>query len=722
MSQVASHPGDPQRYINNIDPDDQEYIRQLRRPADVKEDVRQMEERSRVKLILKSDAFRKELEELVSEQLVLGPRPTGLVLLQHISQVLQNDSDAKKTVGAGGDSVDGSNDSSSITPVNDLKGLDLPKVEKAIRCKLAALYRLADLFGWSRGIHSYITVRLAQEGNFSYLMASQEAPYSGVTAASLVKLDASGKVIDVGTGTSSVDRSCHAIHVAIHDARSDLRCIIHLRSPVALAISVLGNGLLPITPEAIAVGDASVIDLSEFLPLDEKQNELANALGSENKVFIVKNLGIMVGGETVEEAFILCKNVITAAEAQLLALPVGVENIAMPSKEVRENMKKLLSVTQPADGGRRKWMRGEMEFEALMRQLDSAGYQTGYSYREPFIKREHKPERINSDVEVPPSYSSVGTRGDGQLSPKRVEKTDALTKFTPNSYRKEETAEGAPGPDHLGKKFTRWIPEESGVNSVIKVENPNQFALLSKDSKEYKNKYQEIRKEYYTDKLSAGPQSKILDGMTWEEAQAIQEGRREGPKDTVIVVGAASVGVLKRDHQHDPNLYQVYYPPNPFDNVTTQEIEDYTSDIERKRRAGFETDTTDTEGPGRARRGKGMETDTTDTEGFEEGPEGRLVSSQERQKHSQPPQARTSTVAAEEPSSPTKVAAAAAPSPAKAVSPAKVAASPPSPTKSASDVEASTSAKKEEKKKKKFHLPSFGKKDKKEKKEKAAKE
>lgn len=40
-------------------------------------------------------------------------------------------------------------------------------------------------------------------------------------------------------------------------------------------------------------------------------------------------------------------------------------------------------------------------------------------------------------------------------SPKRVEKYDAMTKFTPNAYRKEESADGAPGPDHLGKKFTK---------------------------------------------------------------------------------------------------------------------------------------------------------------------------------------------------------------------------------------------------------------------------
>ena len=84
-----------------LDPDDPEYVRQLRRPAEVKQDMRQMEERSRVTVVLKSEAFRKELEELVTEQLLVGPRPTGLVVLQQISQLLQPD--AKKTPGAGGD-------------------------------------------------------------------------------------------------------------------------------------------------------------------------------------------------------------------------------------------------------------------------------------------------------------------------------------------------------------------------------------------------------------------------------------------------------------------------------------------------------------------------------------------------------------------------------------------------------------------------------------------
>lgn len=66
-----------------VDPDDPEYMRQLRRPAEVKQDVRQMEDRRRVQLVLTSKAFRSELERLVDERIKSGePCPPSLIALQ----------------------------------------------------------------------------------------------------------------------------------------------------------------------------------------------------------------------------------------------------------------------------------------------------------------------------------------------------------------------------------------------------------------------------------------------------------------------------------------------------------------------------------------------------------------------------------------------------------------------------------------------------------------
>ena len=51
--------------LSLTDPDDPEYVRQMRRPAEVKEDMQQMSERLRVSKILQSQAFRDELEQMI---------------------------------------------------------------------------------------------------------------------------------------------------------------------------------------------------------------------------------------------------------------------------------------------------------------------------------------------------------------------------------------------------------------------------------------------------------------------------------------------------------------------------------------------------------------------------------------------------------------------------------------------------------------------------------
>ena len=46
-------------------------------------------------------------------------------------------------------------------PINDIRGIDAmayAKGEKQLRCKLAAVYRLIDLYGWTQGIYNHVTV------------------------------------------------------------------------------------------------------------------------------------------------------------------------------------------------------------------------------------------------------------------------------------------------------------------------------------------------------------------------------------------------------------------------------------------------------------------------------------------------------------------------------------------------------------------------------------
>lgn len=72
------------------------------RPVEVKEDVRQMAERKRVKLVLQSRLFRDELEDLVVEQMMQNGSPLtpNSISIQRLSDFLAPR--VKTAIGNGG--------------------------------------------------------------------------------------------------------------------------------------------------------------------------------------------------------------------------------------------------------------------------------------------------------------------------------------------------------------------------------------------------------------------------------------------------------------------------------------------------------------------------------------------------------------------------------------------------------------------------------------------
>ena len=67
----------------------------------------------------------------------------------------------------------------------------------------------------------------------------------------------------------------------------------------------------------------------------------------------------------------------------------------------------------------------------------------------------------------------------------------------------------------------------------------------------------------------------------------------------MIVVGAASKGIIQRDHQHNAVVYKQYYAPNPFESMSEDEVEKYKRDIENKAKGvtGMCHHMTETAGP-----------------------------------------------------------------------------------------------------------------------------
>lgn len=593
---VDTKPNPPPKFIEITDTEDPEYRREMQRPADIKEDMRSMESRQRVSSILNSQAFREELESIIADQLKHGPHPSSLIALQQISELLLPNTNTR------GQKISSmSNTGNILIPVNDIRGIDTlnyAKGERLLRCKLASLYRIMDLYGWSAGISNHISVRLNQDLD-QYLVNPFGLLYHEVTASSLIKLNSTGNVVEQGTSTYGVNKPSFSLHAGIYRARPDIRCIIHAKTQVVSAISAMKCGILPISQEAIECGNISYHDFKGIVSEDDIRKLLAEDLGPINKVMVLRNHGIVACGESIEEACHYLFNAMAACEIQSKALVCGLDNIHIPSPETQKQLGELTRVQNESLTllENKKWRKGELEFEALMRCLDNAGYRTGYMYRQPIMRNIDR--NAVKEIEIPPTSQSHGF--DAEYVRKLKEEKSKIVKGewlnTPNTYARTETEEtGTPNP----KKITKWVPETSPskTSTPIRIENKNQFAPQGNDPRELKNHQKQIKQDRFVDKVTAGYQSKLLDNIRdTEEENGYTDGpdapngvTREvqtngsysllGDHHGQVVFGAASKGIIKRDQQNNAVVYKSYYAAaNPFQQMDPSELEKYKKEV-----------------------------------------------------------------------------------------------------------------------------------------------
>lgn len=194
-------------------------------------------------------------------------------------------------------------------------GMD--KTEWALRLELAACYRLFDHLGWTEAIFNHITVRVPQADLDSpqYLINPFGLHYSEVTASNLVKIDVSGKA--VSATEYPVNVAGFVIHSALHGARADAHCIIHVHTTAGCAVACKESGLRADNfYSAMLVGEVAYHDyLGVTTDLDE-QPLLIASLGSLNHM-ILRNHGLLVVGEDIPGAFHRMWTLQRACEVQL---------------------------------------------------------------------------------------------------------------------------------------------------------------------------------------------------------------------------------------------------------------------------------------------------------------------------------------------------------------------------------------------------------------------
>ncbi|KAG8135643.1 hypothetical protein E2320_008646 [Naja naja] len=520
-----------ERYFDRINENDPDYIRERNMSPDLRQDFNMMEQRKRVTQILQSPAFREDLESLIQEQMKKGNNPTGLLALQQIADYIM----ASSFAGFSSSPLS----SGLITPINDLPGIDTTtfgKGEKLIRCKLASLYRLTDLFGWAHLANSYITVRVSKEQDH-ILIIPEGLSFSEASASNLVKVNIIGDVVDQGSTNLRIDTAGFSPHAAIYSMRPDVRCVIHIHTPATAAVSSMKCGILPISQEALILGDVAYYDYHGSLDDQEERIDLQKVLGPSCKVLVLRNHGVVALGETLEEAFHYIYNVQLACEIQVHALAAGgIDNLLiLDLQKYKPFTHQVAAAAGLSMGSQFKWKVGELEFEALMRMLDNL----------PLVRE--KP-RHKSDVEIPATVTAFSFDDDSiPISPLKFlaqkqqrEKTRWLN--SPNTYLKVDVPEESRNGETSPRTKTTWIKAEDSTKisggTPIKIEDPNQFVPLNTNPSDVLEKRNKIREQNRYDLKTAGPQSQLLAGIVvdkkpteLEEYKQTIERKQQGTED-----------------------------------------------------------------------------------------------------------------------------------------------------------------------------------------------
>lgn len=227
------------------------------------------------------------------------------------------------------------------------------------RVNLAACYRLVAHYGWDDMIFTHISAKL-DDGAF--LINPYGFFFDEITASSLVKIDLHGNKLD--DSPHFVNPAGFTIHSAVHEARPDAKCVIHLHTVSGTAVSTANEGLMPLNQTAMLIRDDLAYHEYEGVAVDhDERPRLQEDLGAKN-MMLLWNHGTLTVGETVAEAFMRMYYLERACEMQVATLS-STKDLHRPMKGVPEK-----TATQGTDPELASKVTNFLAWPALLRKLD----------------------------------------------------------------------------------------------------------------------------------------------------------------------------------------------------------------------------------------------------------------------------------------------------------------------------------------------------------------
>ena len=245
--------------------------------------------------------------------------------------------------------------------------LNIPSVQNNVsaeewqtRIDLAACYRLVAMYGWADLVFTHITVKIPGSEN-QFLINPYGMLFDEITASSLVKIDLAGNKLD-SENPFPVNPAGFTIHSAIHAARHDAKCVLHVHTANGVAVSAQKNGVLPISQQSIFVLASLAYHSYEGVALnDDERPRLVNDLG-DKLFYMLRNHGLLTVGESIADAFLLMYFFESTCAIQIRAQAGGGDLTLIPQAIIDGAQQQAKQVT--------KGLGGNLAWPGLLRKLD----------------------------------------------------------------------------------------------------------------------------------------------------------------------------------------------------------------------------------------------------------------------------------------------------------------------------------------------------------------
>ena len=240
--------------------------------------------------------------------------------------------------------------------------------EWTARVELAALYRLAALYGWDDAIFTHISMRVPGPAHH-FLINPYGVFFEEMTASALVKVDLDGRIVE--ETPYSINPAGFTIHSAVHAARDDAYCVMHLHTVHGVGVSAQAHGLLPLSQTALVVLPTLAHHDYEGIALDLSERErLVRDLGVKS-LMLLRNHGTLACGPTAASTWLNMFFLERACEQQVAALSGGRAEVLMAPDDSVDVVADQTKGTGAAGLGTLAW-------PGFLRQLDRKlpGYAT----------------------------------------------------------------------------------------------------------------------------------------------------------------------------------------------------------------------------------------------------------------------------------------------------------------------------------------------------------